>query len=59
MQFLIDLLEYHLEELNGMENVPFALGEKYAFVECLEIIQNWQNAEDFGLAYNVEERFPI
>lgn len=59
LKYLIELLEYYLGELNGLEEDRFFLGEKYAYVECLEIIQEWENAKFLGLDYDVEKRFPI
>lgn len=59
LEYLIRLLELYLEELNGDEASEFSLGEKIAFAECLEIIQNWEKAGTYGLDYDVEERFPI
>ena len=59
LKYLIELLEHHLSELNGAENSGFALGEKYAYVECLEAVQYWERAAEFGLGYDVEERFPL
>ena len=58
LEYLIGLLEYYLEELNETEE-EFFLGEKYAYVECLEIIQEWEKAKALGLNYDIEKRFPI
>lgn len=58
LEYLIGLLEYYLKELNSIEG-DFFVGEKYAYVECLEIIQEWEMANKLGLDYNIEERFPI
>ena len=58
LEYLIELLEYYLKELNGMEG-DFFTGEKYAYVECLEIMQEWEKANKFGLDYMIEERFPL
>lgn len=59
LQYLIELLEYYLEELNGMKKDGFFLGEKYAYVECLEIIREWEHAKRLGLDYDIEKRFPL
>lgn len=56
---LIELLEASLEELGGLEANPFFLGEKYAYVECLEMVQTWNEAKTRGLDYNIERRFPL
>ncbi len=57
--YLKDILEYYLEELNTVENTEFILGERTAYIECLEIIQRWKNAKEIGLNYPIEVRFPI
>lgn len=59
LTYLIELLEYSLNELNGFAADAFSLGEKYAYVECLEIIQKWSKAREKGLDYEIEDRFPI
>ena len=59
LAYLIELLEDSLNELNGLEADRFFLGEKYAYVECLEIIQNWSEARKRGLDYDIESRFPL
>ena len=59
LKALIESIEYTLEELNGTESDPFCLGQRYAYVECLEIIQQWEKAASAGLDYVVEDRFPL
>lgn len=59
LKYLIELLQYYLADLNGSEDDKFLFGQKYAFVECLEIIQEWDQARALGLDYDVEKRFPI
>lgn len=56
--YLIELLEGYLLEINDTDE-DFPTGEKYAYVECLEIIQQWDKAREAGLDYDIEERFPI
>ena len=58
---LIRLLVEYLDEFNAAEglNDNFVYGEKTAYVECLEIILYWDEAEENGLNFNVEERYPI
>lgn len=50
-----------LEELSaeGVEMNDFILGQKYAFIECLEILQAFQLAKYFGLDYDIEDKFPL
>ncbi len=57
--YLIELLQRDLSELNGTEGDDFYYGEKTAFVECLEIIQQWKHARKAGLNYEIEKRFPL
>ena len=58
LNYLIELLEGYLIEINDLEG-DFSIGEKYAYVECLEIIQKWEKAGEAGLNYDIEERFPV
>ena len=59
IMFLIDHVKGCLEEINTESN-EFVLGEKHAYVECLEIIQDiWQNAKSKGLDFDIEKRFPL
>lgn len=37
----------------------FALGQVYAYVECLEILQSCPTFRTIGLDYEIEKRFPI
>ncbi len=57
---LIDTLETDLTELIDMKfKNEFVVGEWYAYVECLEVIQFWKKAKKFGLDYNPEKKFNI
>ena len=58
LKYLIELLEYYLWEINDLDG-DFFIGEKYAYIECLEIIQKWEKASEAGLDYNIEKRFPV
>ncbi len=54
------ILELNLEELYDCERISdFIYGEKTAYVECLEIVQQWECAEDIGLNYEIEKRYPL
>lgn len=57
--FLKEMLESNLAELNYSENNEFVYGEKTAYVECLEIIQQWDKSKKLGLTYNIQKRFPL
>ena len=62
LRYLIDLLETYLNELTeddrGIHN-KFIEGQCTAYVECLEIIQMWDGAEDSGLNWDIEARYPL
>lgn len=59
--YLIEIIHLNLEELEERSDADdqFVFGEKVAYVECLEILQLWELAENFGLDYEIERRFPI
>ena len=61
LEFMIASLLIALEELSSSasEKDPFCYGEKTAYVECLEWLQQWEHAEIHGLNFNVENRFPL
>ena len=61
---LIDLIESRLNEINDPLDTygdpSFVLGSKTAYVDCLETIQKiWALGEQYGVPYNVEDRYPI
>ena len=55
----IGMITENLEELNGEEISEFGLGAKSAYVECLEYLQQWKNAEENGIDFEIEARYPI
>ena len=61
LSYIIPLLIEYLEELsqNPETDDPFLYGEKTAYVECLEWLQEWEFAPAFGLDFDVEKRFPL
>ncbi len=60
---LIDLLVSYVEELyyrtKESGDIEFFEGERTAYTECLEIIQFWDGAEENGLDWEIEEKFPL
>ena len=60
---MIDYITTSLEELEEEYpdgNIPERyLGMKTAYVECLELIQQWEKAEENGLDWDIEENFPV
>ncbi len=61
LKFMIELLTQALEELEDSveEGNEFVYGEKTAYVECLQWLQNWNKASLNGLDYNIEKRFVL
>ena len=62
LYFMISALIRSLKELSfssSSDDNLFCYGEKTAYVECLEWIQQWENAEAYGLDFDVEARFPL
>ncbi len=60
LSFMISSLLLALEELSTIpKSDAFCDGEKTAYVECLEWLQQWEHAETFGLNFDVEKRFPL
>ena len=59
---LIEILLINLEELKeakAEDKDRFAYGEKTAYVECLEIVQQWMEAVEHGLDFEVEKRYKL
>lgn len=62
LTFMISSLILSLEEVStasSADSDSFCYGEKTAYVECLEWLQQWEHAERNGLNFNVEKRFPL
>ena len=63
IKYLIDLIHINLEEIEDIEKEGggnlFIVGEKIAYVECLEILQMWEKSDEYGLNYDIEGRYPI
>ena len=53
--YLTQTLLFYLEELSEVEIDLFTHGEITAFVECLEIVQHWEEAKMHGLDFEIEE----
>ena len=55
---LIQTLQTNLDEITeSSRDDEFVCGEVYAYLECLEIIQTWNGAEEYGLCGNLEEKY--
>lgn len=61
LELIITTLMECLEELykTDCRCNDFIYGEKTAYIECLELIQHWEDAEKNGLNFNIEARFPL
>lgn len=61
LEYMIPLLLLYLEELS--DSTPtgeqFIYGEKTAYTECLEVLQSWEKAAEYGLDFDIEERYPL
>lgn len=62
LQYLISLLLSYLEELKDSKSTDsdlFCYGERVAYTECLEIIQDWEKAKDCGLHFEIESKYSL
>ena len=49
---------FRLDKIRSIEN-NYKKGLKTAYVECLEVIQNWEYAALFGINFDIEVLYPI
>ena len=58
---LIGSIQYSLAELTSDSDRQddFVCGQMYAYIECLELIQLWQNAKKFGIDGNLEKKYSL
>ena len=57
---LIYVLFENLTELKDVKDAPdqkFQYGEKTAYIECLELLQYWEKANQMGLNCDIESYF--
>ena len=61
LKALIRTIHLNLQELTETKNAPndFCLGQIYAYVECLEILQLCPSFRNLGLDYDIEKKFPL
>lgn len=62
LKTMTELLLSYLEELyeyKDEEGQQFQYGERVAYTECLECIQEWEYAELNGLDFDIEEKYPL
>lgn len=65
-QVLIDTIvrvKETLEELygkwNASANADFVSGEKTAYVDVLELLSTWEDAEEYGLNFAIQQKYAI
>lgn len=56
---MIEKMEAALCQTEEQSSDQFVLGKRYAYVECLDIIQRWEKARQCGLDYDIEKRYNI
>ena len=61
IRHLIQTAHFALQEIYETQpNISdFALGQIYAYLECLEILQGCPEFRKLGLDYDIEKRFPL
>ena len=61
IRHLIQTIHLALREIYHSQPTPsdFALGQIYAYLECLEILQGCPDFRKLGLDYDIEKRFPL
>ena len=50
---------FELKDAKSSDEDRFAYGQKTAYVEVLEILQEWEDAVIHGLDFDVEKVFPL
>ena len=55
---VIDIIKADLEELEGLEDTDFIIGERRAYEDCLVVAQNWTEADTMGLGSLIEKPLP-
>jgi hypothetical protein len=62
LERMIEILLNYIEELfdyKDEEGQQFQYGERLAYTECLEWIQEWKYAKINGLDFDIEKRYPL
>ena len=60
VHLLLEFLDETNEPIDSYENSDFVLGEKTAYVECLELIQErWDKGSENGIPQNIEKIYPV
>ena len=62
LKHLIIFLKQNIKELlkyKDIEGEQFQYGERIAYTECLERIQEWEKAKINNLNFEIEKRYPL
>ena len=62
LKTLIFFLKQNLKELSKYKDKAgqqFQYGEKIAYTECLEVIQDWNKAKSNNLNFDIEKKYPL
>ena len=63
LSFLADECLYTLHELGEVEKKGLLTDRQFGMrmqaVACLEILQQWEHADELGLDFNIENSFPV
>ena len=59
IEFIIDLVTYYLDELNSVPKNDFVHGQMTAYVDVLELIQDYQDKVNDKLKYTIQDKYPI
>lgn len=65
MENLKTIVEYFMTSLDELQELSkngsndFVIGEKTAYVEALELLQEIYDKQSLGLDFDIEERYPL
>ena len=62
LEMMIQTLLVYIDELFEYKDEAgqeFQYGERLAYTECLEWIQEWKYAQINGLDFDIEEKYPL
>ncbi len=58
-RYLENLQEIFDAEKSGEELSPYAEGAKSVYVETLQLFQEWEKMEEYGLNFEIEEIYTV
>ena len=62
LEHMAETLLKYVEELKyakANDADGFRYGERTAYTECLEMIQQWEGAKQAGLDFEIEQKYPL